>query len=223
MLQKNNSMERIDKQLIEMFKDAQKRLANKNIKTHDKFLLTGFSASGTFAKRFTLLHPNRVFAVAAGGLNGLLMLPLDSLDNELLKYPIGVGDFKALTNGPFEKQAFFHVPQFYFMGQLDNNDAVPYDDAFDQGEREEIYKLLGKQMQPERWNNCIQIYKALNVNATFKTYEEVGHKIPEMIKKDVINFFRESIKKQRPTMSVNTLKEIPNRSALQSNPTIDMR
>ena len=32
-------------------------------------------------------------------------------------------------------------------------------------------------------NNCMQIYKTLNVNATIKTNEEIGHKHPETIKK----------------------------------------
>ncbi len=30
--------------------------------------------------------------------------------------------------------------------------------------------LLGKEMQPARWNNSIDIYKKQNVNARFKTY-----------------------------------------------------
>ena len=89
MLQRDNPLERIDEQLINMFKDAQSKLEKKAIKTHNRFLLTGFSASGTFANRFTIIHPDRVFAVAAGGLNGLLMLPVDSLDIES-DLPVGV-------------------------------------------------------------------------------------------------------------------------------------
>lgn len=194
MLQKDNALERLDNQLIEMFKDAQSRLKEKAIQTHNQFLLTGFSASGTFANRFTLIHPDRVFAVAAGGLNGLLMLPLDSMDNEVLNYPVGTNDLEILSNKLFEDELFLNTPQFYFMGQLDDNDALPYDDAFDQDEREQIFRLLGRQMLDERWNNCMQVYKDQNVNVTFSTYEEVGHKHPEIIKKDIVNFFKESIK-----------------------------
>jgi hypothetical protein len=90
-------------------------------------------------------------AVAAGGVNGLLMLPLENLDGEELKYPIGTSDLKELVNKDFQKELFIKTPQFYFMGELDDNDAVPYDDAFDQSEREIIYQLLGKEMYPERW------------------------------------------------------------------------
>ncbi len=193
MVQKGNSLERIDIQLIEMFKHARQMLLKKNIKTNDKFLLTGFSASGTFANRFTLIHPDQVYATAAGGLNGLLMLPFDSLNNEILKYPVGVGDFKELTNTAFDKQLFLNTPQFYFMGGADSNDAVPYGDAFDKIEREQIYRLLGEQMQAERWERCKNLYIQSQVNAIIKTYDQTGHEHPTEIKNEVVDFFRACI------------------------------
>lgn len=196
MQQKDNPLERIDNQLIAMFRDAQSKLESKNINTQDQFLLTGFSASGTFANRFTLLHPDRVFAVAAGGLNGLLMIPADSLNNEMLNYPIGVGDFKELTNEEFQKQLFLSTPQFYFMGRLDENDAIPYADAFAQHEREQIFRLLGERMQPERWDRCAEIYRNSNVNAIIKTYDTIGHEHPDGIKKEIVEFFKECIRKK---------------------------
>lgn len=196
MIQKGNDLERIDLQLISMFHDAQVKLRKRNIRTQDKFLLTGFSASGTFVNRFAFIHPNNVLAVAAGGLNGLLMLPADSLNGEILNYPVGTNDLEAITNKQFDMESFLRIPQFYYMGQLDCNDAIPYDDAFDQFEREQIFRLLGKQMQPERWNNCIQIYNTFKVNSKIETFEKVGHKQPKIIKKEVIKFFREAIEKQ---------------------------
>jgi hypothetical protein len=196
MLQKGNTLERIDIQLIEMFKDARLRLKKKNIDTEEKFLMTGFSASGTFANRFTLIHPERISAVAAGGMNGLLMLPLDSLNGTELKYPLGTGDFNELVNKEFDKFLYVKTPQFYFMGDLDDNDAVPYDDAFDQNEREIINTLLGKEMLTKRWTNCRKIYSDNNVNAVIKTLENAGHEHPETIKKEIVEFFRMHIKKQ---------------------------
>ncbi len=193
MLQRDNPLERIDEQLINMFKDAQSKLEKKAIKTHNRFLLTGFSTSGTFANRFTIIHPDRVFAVAAGGLNGLLMLPVDSLNNEILKYPIGVGDLKELTNKEFQKKLFQNTYQFYFMGKLDKNDAIPYDDAFEQNEREQIFRLLGERMFSERWDKCRNIYMNANVNAIIKTFDNIAHEHPEKIKKEIIKFFKECI------------------------------
>lgn len=193
MVQEGNVLERIDNQLIAMFEDAQIKLADRMVHTNSQFLLTGFSASGTFANRFTLLHPDKVLAVAAGGLNGVLMLPADSLKEERMDYPIGTADLNVLVGQPFERELFLETPQFYFMGELDENDAVPYADAFAPNEREQIYSLLGEQMQPERWHNCMQVYQILKVNATIKTFKEVGHNHPEAIKKEVVAFFREAI------------------------------
>lgn len=195
ILQKGNKLERLDEQLLEMFADARSRLIRKNIQTQAQFLLTGFSASGTFANRFTLIHPDKVMAVAAGGVNGLLMLPLDTLNNEALNYPIGTRDLKAITNRDFAKELFLKTPQFYYMGKLDDNDAIPFSDAFDENEREQIYRLLGVQMQPERWSNCMRLYEEMNVNATFKWYEGIGHENPESIKNEITEFFKDAIEK----------------------------
>lgn len=193
MLQKEDPLTRIDLQLIEMFKHAQTLLNDKDIPSYDQFLLSGFSASGTFANRFTLLHPDRVRAVAAGGLNGLLMLPENQLNGEVLNYPIGTNDIVELTGNAFQKASFLKTPQFYFMGQLDDNDAVPYDDAFSQAEREQIFKLLGEQMQPKRWNSCKQLYDEWQVNANIRLYEGIGHKHPEAVKEDVVEFFEDVV------------------------------
>ncbi|WP_163322666.1 alpha/beta fold hydrolase [Draconibacterium mangrovi] len=194
MLQEEQPLKRIDLQLIEMYKHAQNLLTDKGIPSHDQFLLCGFSASATFANRFTLLHPDRVRAVAAGGLNGLLMLPENSLDEEMLNYPIGTNDMKELTGSAFQKETFIKTPQFYFMGQLDDNDAVPYDDAFSQAEREQIFKLLGEQMLSERWKTCSRLYKDAGVNADIRLYENIGHEHPQEVKDDVVAFFNAILK-----------------------------
>lgn len=190
MLGKNNELERIDLQLLAMVTDAKTRLANAGYAIQVKFIMTGFSASGTFANRFMLIHPDKVLAVAAGGVNGLLALPLDSLENKALNYPLGTNDFAVLLNQDFQQDDFVHTPQFYFMGGMDDNDAVPYDDAFNEDERQLIFELLGEQMLPLRWEKCEAIYKKLGVNATIKTYGKIGHEQHESAKKDVVAFFQ---------------------------------
>lgn len=190
MLQKGTALERIDRQLMYMFEDARKRLLQKGIKTHDAFLLTGFSASGSFTNRFTALHPEKVAASAAGGTGGLLILPVDSLQNELVIFPNGTGDMEMITGRPFQKDEFLATPQFYFLGENDTNDAVPFDDAYGDGEREQIYRLFDKRPILDRWSECQKIYLEEGVISEFKTYEDVGHEHPEKIKKDVLHFFQ---------------------------------
>lgn len=188
MIQKGNSLERLDNQLINMCLDAEGKLKERNIKIENRYILTGFSASGTFVNRFTLLHPENVKAVVAGGLNGLLMVPLDSLENEPLRYPIGTGDLIQITGSCFLREQFLNTPQFYFMGELDYNDAVPYDDAFDLEERDQIFRLLGEQMMPTRWEKCIDLYNESKANVIFKTYSNTGHEHPEIVKNDILDF-----------------------------------
>jgi hypothetical protein len=190
---KDEETERIDLQLLAMHTDARLRLQKRNIETHEKILMTGFSASGTFANRFVLIHPEKVAAVAAGGVNGLLMLPLNSINEADLIYPIGTCDFKELFNKEFQKELFIELPQFYFMGEIDFNDAIPYEDAFSQYEREIIFRLLGEDMHAERWSKCKEIYKENNVNAIIKTFKGIGHEHPESIKEEVVDFFVRAI------------------------------
>jgi hypothetical protein len=154
---------------------------------------SGFSASGTFANRFTALHPDKVKAVAAGGINGLLILPCDSLQNVALPYPLGVSDMEFLIDVGFQKSAFAVTPQFLFMGALDDNDAIPYEDGYSIQEREQVFQLLGKQMMPDRWENCIEIYQQQGVNAVFKTYQGIGHEQTPEIKDEILAFFKDKM------------------------------
>jgi hypothetical protein len=193
MLQKGNTMERIDLQLLAMAHDAMDILAQTGHDLQEKILLSGFSASGTFANRFTLIHPNHVAAVAAGGLNGFLTLPIGELNGEKLNYPIGIGDFQSLLKKDFDTLTFKNTPQYYFMGELDENDALPYQDAYDEEERVLIFDLLGEEMLPARWNKCREIYHKNGIHAQIITYSNIGHEHPERIKEDILLFFQNSV------------------------------
>jgi hypothetical protein len=192
MLEKDTDLERLDLQLLAMIEDARERLMEMGYEIDEQFFITGFSASGTFANRFTALHPEKVKAVAAGGINGLLFLPLEEIDGIKLNYPVGTSDFKELFGKNFNIEEFNETPQFLFMGAMDDNDAIPFADAFDQPEREVIYQILGREMQPLRWENCQRIYKTEGVNAQFRTYEDIGHEQPDLIKDDLVEFFEKT-------------------------------
>ena len=196
VLQKGTDLERIDLQVLEMVEDARERLKEEGIMTESEILMTGFSASGSFANRFSLLHPDKVKAVAAGGLNGILMLPFSEEKEIELNYPAGTNDFEQLFGKPFDSVGFRQTPQFLFMGALDDNDALPYDDAYDPQEREAISAILGKQMLPTRWNNSKEYYSREGVEAEVETFQEVGHEQPQAVKDEVVKFFRRVINKK---------------------------
>ncbi|WP_445363438.1 hypothetical protein ACJJIQ_01150 [Microbulbifer sp. ANSA003] len=175
MLAKSVPFERLDLQLKAMIENANDILHKRSLKLQDGVILTGFSASGTFANRFSLLHPEIIEIVVAGGLNGTLMLPTASLDSHSLKYPLGINDFNQIAGRNFNLDEWLTIKQFLFMGENDTNDAVAYDDAYSEEERLVIYKTTGKSIHPERWSNSQEAYKKYGANVTFRTFKGVGH------------------------------------------------
>lgn len=182
-------LQRLDLQLIHMIDDARARLATMGVTVHEQILLNGFSASGTFANRFTAMHPNRVRAVACGGINGILTLPLASREGIGLPYPIGVSDLLELTGEAFALEAWRRVPQFVYMGADDSNDAVAFDDGYSAEERAAVHAVLGARMQPDRWASVQAVYRDSNADVTFRTYEGIGHGTNGAMNQDVGAFF----------------------------------
>ncbi|MBE5994161.1 MAG: hypothetical protein E7247_17445 [Paenibacillaceae bacterium] len=183
---------RIDKQLNFMIDDAKMYLDAHNIHMKDKVLLNGFSASGSFVNRFTALYPQRVAAVAAGGINGMAILPVKSIKGNELVYPVGISDIKQIAGLDFNPSAFASVPQYYYMGADDENDTLPFDDAFSPLERELIIKVLGEDMSV-RWEKCQNLYESQNIRARFNTYHGVGHGTTPEINADIVSFFKQVI------------------------------
>jgi predicted esterase len=189
----SGDIKRLDLQLIAMIENAREVLKKHGINVKEKFLLNGFSASGTFANRFTSIHPNLVAGVACGGINAIPILPVSELQETELKYPLGTSDFELLFGIKFNLGEFQKVPQFIYMGQNDNNDAVLFDDGYSEEERIIIFNLLGKVMIPDRFNKCESVYIQNKVNSTFKVYKGIGHETDKQVFDDVIDFFTKII------------------------------
>lgn len=193
MLIEDGPMRRLDLQLIAMIDDARKRLRSYGFDVEEKVLMTGFSASGTFANRFTVIHPKRVQAVATGGLNGLVMIPQATVDSVQLFYPIGLADFQKVTGRRFDARAWKQVPQFIYMGAKDDNDALHFGDGYSDAERGVVYTAIGEKMQPDRWERGQALYREAGANATFRTYENVGHWTDKKINEELLEFFRQAM------------------------------
>ena len=79
------------------------------------------------------------------------------------------------------------VPLLIFMGDQDDNDAVPYGDAYENEDREVIFPLFG--MTPiERWEAAKSFYSRAGLNAEFKLYPGVGHTVTMEMREDVRTF-----------------------------------
>lgn len=189
----SGDMKRLDLQLIAMIENAREVLKKHGINVKEKFLMNGFSASGTFANRFTSIHPQLVAGIACGGINAIAILPVSELQETELKYPLGTSDFELLFGIKFNVDAFQKVPQFIYMGQNDDNDAALFDDGYSEEERIIIFNLLGKVMIPDRFNKCESVYIQNKVNSTFKVYQGIGHETDKQVFDDVIDFFTKII------------------------------
>lgn len=186
---------RLDLQLLAMIDDARKVLTSMNILIAPKFFMNGFSASATFTNRFSFIHPEKIEALAIGGFNGKLMLPQNEISNIQLNYPIGINDFTALFGEKFDSDAYRSIPQFIFMGKLDDNDAVQFDDAYNEAERKIINDNIGKMVQ-ERYSVCQKIYLDHAITAIFKSYENIGHWTTSEVNLEVIKFFMSQMKEK---------------------------
>jgi len=190
-------LKRLDLQLLAMVTDARERLAALGRPMNGKILLNGFSASGLFANRFTFLHPEAVAAAAFGGVNAFIMLPVAELDSEALEFPLGLADFEKIAGHPFGRIAYSAVPQFAYMGEKDENDAVVHHDAYSDEERALIFKLVGRTMMPDRWKAVEAIYQKQHLPVQFKTYDGIGHGTDGRINGEVAEFYRGVIEKPR--------------------------
>lgn len=179
---------RIDIQILNMIEDAKDRLRKNDIEIEDKIIINGFSASAKFANRFTLLHPHIVKLVIAGGLGGCLALPLKEMNKEELFYPVGVGNLKCVTGEMLEE--FKSIKQFYFQGNNDEVDAfkavsednfIPYfKGIIETDELKQLYKIFGRNIK-DRWKKTQELYKELNCNVVFKSYDSEHNYTDEII------------------------------------------
>lgn len=189
LLVKSGKLERVDLQLLAMVDHARTLLSERDIRTKKKIFMAGFSASGNFANRFALLHPRRVRAVATGGVNGIPILPIDEIDGRRLRFHVGAADLEELTGKALDLEAYRQVAQFIYMGAEDDNDTLPYEDAYDPQDAATTKAVLGESMA-DRWAASRKIYVDLGIPAQFVTYDFTGHTIrPEMMA-DVVRFFQ---------------------------------
>lgn len=188
MLEKSPGLKRPDLQLLEMINDARAILAGMHILVAPKIFMNGFSASASFTNRFSFLHPGIIKALAIGGFNGELMLPQNEINGIKLNYPIGTNDIVELSGKNFDRSTYKTIPQYIYMGKLDENDAVQFDDAYDDNERKIINDNIGRQVSV-RYLECQKIYNENNISPIFKTYEGIGHWTTAEMNLAVIRFF----------------------------------
>ncbi|MBS0216300.1 MAG: alpha/beta hydrolase [Proteobacteria bacterium] len=165
---------RPDLQLIAMIDDARASLRKEGIEVDSQVLLQGFSASAMFANRFTALHPERVRAVAVGSPGGWPIAPIARQSGELLPYPAGIADLGTLVGKPFDAAAFARVPQYFYVGDRDDNDSLDFEDGWDKPAATQVKRLFGDTLAA-RWKSAGSIYAQTGARARFETVPGIGH------------------------------------------------
>ena len=186
------SIQRIDLQLIAMIRDAQARLAGMGFRLDSKIFMMGFSASGAFTSRFTLIHPEIVRAAAPGSPGGWPLAPVSSWKGTTMRYPVGVADLRSLVGAALDVEAVRKVPQYIYVGDLDRNDALDTR-SFPQAETDAICALLDCRPEPyisNRWPIAEDIYTSVDMFNEFVIYPGVAHTISAEMFSDLLNFFR---------------------------------
>lgn len=106
---------RIDEQVIHIINEAKTILESKfGIKSSDKIFLNGYSSSGVFAQRFSLIHPEIIETACIGGAIG--SIPVPSRD---IGYPIGIEDFEKLFGKKFDIDSYSKIKFKYYVGELE--------------------------------------------------------------------------------------------------------
>lgn len=75
------------------------------------------------------------------------------------------------------------------MGSMDDNDTLPYSDAFGDEEKNIIKSILGIRMK-DRWEKSKNFYDQINIPAQLVMYHGVGHTVKHEMRDDIIEFFK---------------------------------
>ena len=189
LLVPDGPLKRIDLQIGAMIDDAQRLLKNSGVLVNAKVFMHGFSSSSGFVLRYTILHPERVRAVAAGGVNALPIFPVPEWKETPLRYALGIADLEQVAGIKFDRENYLKVAKYIYMGYLDHNDTTNSTDCWAPQDAETIRRVLGAKMIPDRWNTCREIFESAGVPVQLVTYNGTGHTIKPEMEDDLVRFF----------------------------------
>jgi len=190
MLKESGDGKRVDLQLIAMIEDARELLASYGLTLEKKIFMTGFSASGQFANRFTVLHPEWVKAVFHGGFT---MYPTDKINGNTLYFPLGTADIEKLTGKKFNLEEYKKIAQFVFTGDLDRNDRiVETAEDYNAYDAKVMHNLYKTEEPMKIWARKEDLMNKIGFgsNIQFHVYKGIGHGIPSAAFHDSIKFFK---------------------------------
>lgn len=190
-------IKRLDEQLLNMIDHAQEYLAQQSnskiseLDFKDRIFITGDSASGSFANRFTKLHPEKVRAITTGA-QDYVILPFESYEGEEFNYPSGVNDLGDYTGKNFDLNAYKEVAKFYTAGILEGILNEFSGSLKDPEQRQVIRNVFGTGLI-DHWTKVKEVYDNNNIPVQFQIYNATSHEIREEMIDDRIEFFKANL------------------------------
>lgn len=185
--------ERPDLDIVESI-DKAKEIMDKEYgtKINDKIFLNGYSSSGCFAQRFSLIHPELIDTACIGGSSGSIPIPNTDLD-----YPLGIKNYNELFGKNFNMEEYKKITFDYYVGSLEceiksltrtdeNGNLAPMHDMsyFDRSVPSDVgsvqRKNLGQDMF-ERADKTINILKSMGINISHRIIPNRTHNDKEAV------------------------------------------
>jgi pimeloyl-ACP methyl ester carboxylesterase len=168
---------RIDLQLIAMIQDAQSILADQGIKVDKKVFMWGHSASGSFAARFAVLHPEMLKAALVSDPGWGPIVPVPQWKGTTMPYPDGTADLEQLVGKPFDLAAFQKVALQVTVGDVVSADPDPWWVTTDP-EVVRIIAAFGDTHVYERWPAYEAAYVSAGSTCRFSVFPYKIHISP---------------------------------------------
>ncbi len=208
-------LRRVDRQVVEMIRDAKDRLAAGGRSIANTVHIQGFSASAQFASRFAFLYPQLVNTVALGG-NGAYPLPKATHEGTDLPYPLGTANYEAITGRAFDRGRWAQITQYVYVGREDQpspNDESDYYSISGVYE-EEAVQVFGQNRVTERFPTTRSAYEGIGADATFRIYDGLGHETSNETREAVKTTHQRSLEAADdwPTPT-NLVLEVPDTTA----------
>lgn len=184
---------RPDLDIVEVI-DKAKEIMDKEYSTkiNDKIFLNGYSSSGVFAQRFSLIHPELIDTACIGGASGSIPIPNADLD-----YPLGIKNYEELFGKIFNIEEYKKITFDYYVGSLEceiksltrtdeDGNLVPMHDMsyFNRSVPSDVgrnqRKKLGQDMF-ERAEKTVNILKSICINISHRIIPNRTHNNKEAI------------------------------------------
>lgn len=109
---------RMDLQIVNAIEDAKQKIFKiTSKKVDDKIFVHGYSASGVFAQRFALAHPEIIGAVCVGGAIGSIPMPLVEENGFPLDYPVGINNYREIFGKDFNFEEYKKIKFRYYVAE----------------------------------------------------------------------------------------------------------